>query len=129
MDTDYKGRINDSAQRNEPLAGLEAIVNLPRRYHQEARQYWLEAFTSWIHRVKRKAVLAHAQHITGIDSEEVDAIVQWWVEWLIEDCQQRPAKAEYIGSLEHAILKLVAQRVSVLCQRTTGIAQSTAQKV
>lgn len=129
MDTPYKDRINHFAQRNDPLAGLEVIISLPRHCHQQVRRYWLQAFDPWIEGIKRKAVLAHAQHITGMDATEVCAIVQWWVEWLVEDCQQRPAKAEYIGSLDHAILKLVAQRVEVLRRSTVDTAQHVTQGV
>lgn len=115
---------NATFNHYDPLTGLRDIIKLPTPIRPEATDEWFEVFSPWVNSVARKARLEHSQHTSGIAPFTIDHITRKMVIKIVTDCQTHPQKAEYIGSLELAVLEQVRHEVAAL-QGRNGITPST----
>lgn len=100
-----------------PLAGLRDLVNLDSALQPEATEQWFIVFSPWINAVARKARLEHSRSTSGLAGETIDHIVKKMVVRIVTETQNHPDKAQYIGSLEHAVLEQVRYEVAVVQSR------------
>lgn len=104
---------SDSTSQNttfnhfDPLAGLRDIIALHSALRPEATDTWFEIFSPWINAVCRKARLAISEQTGSGEAKTIDHITRKMIIKIVTDCQNHPEKAEYIGSLEHAVLEQV----------------------
>lgn len=104
---------SDSTSQNttfnhfDPLAGLRDIIALHSALRPEATDTWFEVFSPWINTVCRKARLAISEQTGSGEAKTIDHITRKMIIKIVTDCQNHPEKAEYIGSLEHAVLEQV----------------------
>jgi hypothetical protein len=107
----------------DPLAALRDLVALDSALQPEATEQWFIVFSPWINAVARKARLEHSKSTSGLGGKAVDRIVKKMVIRIVTDTQNYPDKAQYIGSLEHAVLEQVRYEVAAVQSRheiTTG---------
>jgi|SRR5699024_296708 len=107
----------------DPLQGLNDIIAMDTDAGHAAMHVWFQVHNVWIGAVIQKARLAHSPTTSGIDHHRIDKITGDAITTLIQDCIEHPEKAEYIGSLEHAILSVVDREVLQI-QAEQGITTS-----
>lgn len=95
----------------DPLQGLNDIIAMDADTGHAAIHAWFQVHNVWIGTVIQKARLAHSPGISGIEHHRIDKITGDAITTLIHDCIEHPEKAEYIGSLEYAILGIVDREV------------------
>ncbi|NWN87060.1 MAG: hypothetical protein HLX51_00735 [Micrococcaceae bacterium] len=123
--TNHNRPHNQTFDHFDPLTGLRDLTELDKELQPEATDAWFEVFSPWINSVARKARLEHSN---CLQDDTIDHAVRKMVIRIVTDCQNHPAKVQYVGSLELAVLEEVRNEVPDV-QRKHGMTVSKPKSV